>query len=75
MSELGSSGVTIMVMCKCREQDIKGVTRYLNRSVLQIFYDNGINVPFPNVTVSQLDTSTRKTMKDFNKETEENSEA
>ena len=75
VSELGSSGVTIMVMCKCREQDIKDVTRYLNRSVLQIFYDNGINVPFPNVTVSQLDTSTRKTMKDFNKETEENSEA
>ena len=62
VSKLGASGVDLLVICKCREQDILDMGRYLNREVLQIFYRNGINVPFPNVTVSQLDTSSHKTM-------------
>ena len=51
ISNLGDSGVDILVICKCSERDVKGVTRYLNREVLQIFYRNGITVPFPHVTV------------------------
>jgi small conductance mechanosensitive channel len=62
---LGESGVTIMVGCSCIEQDVIGVSRYLNRELLQIFYRNGINVPFPNVTISNLDTSGRKTIDDL----------
>ena len=49
------------------EQDIKKVTRYLNKSILQIFYKYDINVPFPNVTYSVLDTDNRKTMEDLMK--------
>ena len=69
VSNLGASGVDLLIFCKCYETDIKGVTRYLNKEVLQIFYRNGINVPFPNVTVSQLDMTGRKTMDDFVPET------
>ncbi|MBR2540427.1 MAG: mechanosensitive ion channel [Mogibacterium sp.] len=67
ISELADSGVVLLITCSCSEADIKGVTRYLNRSLLQIFYRNGINVPFPNVTFSQLTTDGRKTMEDYMK--------
>ncbi|MBQ6426756.1 MAG: mechanosensitive ion channel family protein [Clostridia bacterium] len=69
VSNLGSSGVDILILCKCYETDIRGVTRYLNKEILQIFYRNGINVPFPNVTVSNLDMTGRKTIEDFAAET------
>ena len=65
ISELGESGVELKIMAKCAEQDVFGMTRFLNREVLQIFYRNGINVPFPNVTVSNLDMTGRKTIEDF----------
>lgn len=55
----------VLITCKCSEHDIKGVIRYLNKALLQIFYRNDINVPFPNVTVSQLDMSDRKTVADL----------
>ncbi len=70
VTELGASGVTIGIMAKCSEKDVRGVNRYLNKEVLQIFYKNGINVPFPNITISQIDTSERKTIDDFRKEEE-----
>ena len=57
VAELGDSGVTLRVICKCYEKDIKGVARYLNRELLQIFYRNGITVPFPHVTVVQQDNN------------------
>ena len=65
VSQLGESGVDLLILCKCREEDIKNVSWYLNREVLQIFYRNDINVPFPNVTVSTLDASNRKTVDDL----------
>lgn len=65
VQNLGDSGVDIAIIAKCNEKDIKGVVRFMNAAVLRIFYKNGINVPFPNVTVSNLDTSGRKTMMDF----------
>ena len=68
VQSLGESGVELAVLARCREQDIFDVTRYMNREVLQIFYRNGINVPFPNVTVSQLDTSGRRTAADLKKD-------
>ena len=46
----------------------------MNENILRIFYKNGINVPFPNVTVSNLDTSGRKTMMDFEHPAEPGSE-
>ena len=55
VNRLGESGVTLVIVAKCNEEDIKAVTRGLNKGILQIFYRNGINVPFPNVTISTLD--------------------
>ena len=71
VSKLGESGVDLLIICKCAEQDIFDMNRYLNREVLMIFYNNHINVPFPNVTVSQLDPSGRKTYADFLREQQE----
>ncbi|MBR4163533.1 MAG: mechanosensitive ion channel family protein [Solobacterium sp.] len=65
ISELGDNGIKLLMFCTCNEKDIKIVTRYMNKEVLKIFYNNGINVPFPNVTISQLNTEGRKTMKDY----------
>ncbi len=68
---LGDSGVSLTIIAKCTEQNVRGMNRYLNKELLKIFYRNGINVPFPNVTVSQLDTSGRKTVDDLPKEEKE----
>ena len=65
VNALGDSGVTLSIMAKCNESDILSVRRCLNREVLQIFYRNGINVPFPNITFSTLETEGRKTIKDI----------
>lgn len=70
VQKLNDSGVDLLITARCAEQDILAVRRYLNKEVLQIFYRNGINVPFPNVTVSQLDMNGRKTIEDFNAEQE-----
>ena len=65
INTLGDSGVEIAVVAECTEENIKGVTRYLNRELLKIFYRNNIGVPFPNVTVSTLNPEGRMTMADF----------
>ena len=65
VQELKDSGVDLMIIARCAEQNIRDVRRYLNKEVLQIFYRNGINVPFPNVTLSQLDMSNRMTIEDL----------
>ena len=65
VSDLGESGVELLITAKCEEQEIKDLTRFLNRAVLKIFYQYDINVPFPNVTVSQLDMEGRKTLDDL----------
>ena len=68
VQNLKDSGVELLVCCNCNEQDILSVRRYLNKGVLQIFYDNGINVPFPNVTISTLDKKAEKTFDEELKE-------
>lgn len=65
VQKLGESGVRLLITCKCSELNIKAVERYLNRSILQIFYRNKINIPFPNVTFSMLNEDNRMTMEDF----------
>ncbi len=74
VATLADSGVELIITCKCFEKDVRSVNRYLNREVLQIFYNNGINVPFPNVTVSNLDMEGRKTIEDYYKEHPEDKE-
>jgi small conductance mechanosensitive channel len=74
VSALGASGVSITVIARCTEQNVRAMNRFLNRELLQIFYRNDINVPFPNVTVSQLDPKPRKTLKDLPEDSEEKEE-
>ena len=71
ITALGDSGVEIKVICKCSEKNIMAVNRFLNRELLKIFYKYEINVPFPNVTISNLDMSGHKTIEDLEKELEE----
>ena len=71
VTDLKDSGVQLLIACNCNEQDILQIRRYLNRSVLQIFYDNDINVPFPNVTISSINTESRKTFDDMLEEKKE----
>ena len=51
VQNLKDSGVELLVACNCNEKDILGVRRFLN---------NGINVPFPNITISTLDKEEKK---------------
>ena len=51
VASLGASGVTLQFTCHCNEQDIFAVSRALNGAVKNMFDENGINVPFPQVVV------------------------
>lgn len=53
--ELGDSAVVLRVDAECAEKERVPVSRYLNRELLILFQQNGINIPFPQVTVSYLD--------------------
>ncbi|MBQ6388634.1 MAG: mechanosensitive ion channel family protein [Mogibacterium sp.] len=74
VSKLGDSGVELLIICYCSEADIMGMKRFLNRAVLKIFYDNDINIPFPNVTFSTLEMDGRKTLADLLRESSEKEE-
>ena len=45
------------VSCHCEEKNVFGVSRYLNRELLNIFYKYRINIPYPHMVV----TDERKT--------------
>ncbi len=51
---LNASSVDLLFVAKCREEDIFQVQRDLNREIKLVFDKNGINIPFPQVTVSEL---------------------
>ncbi|MBO4229894.1 MAG: mechanosensitive ion channel family protein [Clostridia bacterium] len=54
---LSSSSVDLLFMAKCKEEDLYGVQRALNRELKILFDENGIRIPFPQVTVSQYEDS------------------
>ena len=74
VNALGASGVTLLILCKCNEEDILGVNRYLKRGVLQIFYRNNIKVPFPNLTISSLEPPEKREAEEKKIEGEEEKE-
>lgn len=51
VASLGESGVTLQFTCHCYEGDIFAVGRALNGAVKNMFDENGINIPFPQVVV------------------------
>ena len=61
VDRLGESSVDLLFFAKCKEEDLYSVQRALNRELKIMFDENGINIPFPQVTVSQLEPTETKT--------------
>ena len=55
VTELGASGVTLRFSVKCLEGDIYSVQRRLNGALKQMFDENGIGIPFPQVVFHTAD--------------------
>lgn len=53
VASLGASGVTLQFTCHCHESDIFAVSRALNGAVKNMFDENGIGIPFPQVVIHQ----------------------
>ena len=51
VSELGESGVTLLFVAKCQEDDIYQVQRDMNREIKIMFDDNNIEIPFNQLVV------------------------
>ena len=55
VAELGASGVTLQFTCQCNETDIFPVGREMNGAIKNMFDENGIGIPFPQVVVHNGD--------------------
>ena len=55
VAALGASGVTLQFTCQCNEADIFAVGRALNFAIKNMFDENGIGIPFPQLVVHQAD--------------------
>ena len=55
VSELGESGVSLLFVAKCNEDDIYQVQRDMNREIKIMFDDNGIEIPFNQLVVHMAD--------------------
>ena len=51
VASLGASGVTLQFTCHCNESDIFAANRELNAAVKNMFDENGIDIPFPQIVV------------------------
>ncbi len=71
VAELADSSVNLLFVAKCKESDIYQVQRDLNRQIKIMFDDNGIGIPFPQVTVSYEENNDKKVSKKVKKEAEE----
>ena len=63
ITSLSASSVDILIVAKCDEEEIYQVQRDLNREMKLLFDKNGINIPFPQVTVSQLEVKNEQPTK------------
>ena len=79
VSELGESGVTLLFVAKCQEDDIYQVQRDMNREIKIMFDNNNIEIPFNQLVVhmgedADQDKVSKRDIKkaeDFNKEQKE----
>ncbi|MBP5091358.1 MAG: mechanosensitive ion channel family protein [Bacilli bacterium] len=51
VAELADSSINLLFIAKCKEGDIYQVQRDLNRELLIVFNDNGIDIPFNQIVV------------------------
>ena len=79
VSELGESGVTLLFVAKCQEDDIYQVQRDLNREIKIMFDNNDIEIPFNQLVVhmgedadqSKVSKKDIKKAENFNEEQKE----
>ncbi len=79
VSELGESGVSLLFVAKCNEDDIYQVQRDMNREIKIMFDNNGIEIPFNQLVVhmgedadqDKLNKKDAKKAQDFNEEQKE----
>ena len=79
VSELGESGVTLLFVAKCQEDDIYQVQRDMNREIKVMFDNNGIEIPFNQLVVhmgedadqNKVSKKDIKKAEDFNEEQKE----
>ncbi len=55
VAELGASGVTLQFTANCYEGDIFAVQREMNKRLKNMFDENGIGIPFPQIVVHTAD--------------------
>ena len=55
VSELGSSGLQLLIIAKCYEGDVYGIQREMNKHIKMLFDEHGINIPFNQIVVHQKD--------------------
>ena len=55
VDSLGDSSVNLLFVATVKEADYYVVRRALNREIKMLFDANGVNIPFPQVTVSYLE--------------------
>ncbi|MBE6530128.1 MAG: mechanosensitive ion channel family protein [Ruminococcaceae bacterium] len=68
VDKLAESSVDLLFTAACKEEDLYIVQRALNRELKIMFDENGINIPFPQVTISQLEATDTKTQPSEKKE-------
>lgn len=51
VNSLGASGVQLQFTAQCHEEDVYKVQRLMNREIKNMFDENGINIPFPQIVV------------------------
>lgn len=56
IEELADSSVNLKITAKCNEEDKYQVQRDLNRQFKLLFDQNNISIPFPQVTISRVNT-------------------
>lgn len=71
VSGYGSSNVAVKIVAKCAEEDRYQVQRDLLREYRQLFVENGIDLSFEQVVISQATKSDIKTNKKIKREAEE----
>ena len=55
VSSLGESGVELLFVAKCKEDDLYQVQRDMNRQIKIIFDENNVEIPFNQIVVHQAD--------------------
>ena len=54
VDQLGDSGVIVRVIAHCEEKDRINVRRALNKELKSVLDKNGINIPFPQLVIHQV---------------------